>query len=103
VTLDVAVVSLDVRTSGGADLQLAGTAREVRMRSSGGSDLDASRLTTETAHLSSSGGSDISIGQSGTLVASASGGSDISYSGEPRSLTVNKSGGGGVGRRSGGN
>lgn len=101
VRIDVDVAWLDVRSSGGADLWLTGKARAADMRSSGGSDLDASRLTTETARLSSSGGSDITIGPSGTLVASASGGSDIRYVGEPRSLTVNKSGGGDVSRRSG--
>ncbi len=83
-------------------MRLTGSARDTRLRSSGGSDLDASRLTSDTAHLSSSGGSDIWIGESATLVANASGGSDIRYSGEPRSLIVNKSGGGGVARRSAG-
>jgi len=87
-----------VRTSGGSDVRLTGTARETSLHSSGGSDLDAGRLTTETAHISGSGGSDIWIGQSGTIVANASGGSGIRYDGEPRSLTINKSGGGSVGR-----
>jgi hypothetical protein len=100
VTLDLAVDSLEVRTSGGSDVRLNGNARQTTLKSSGGSDLDASRLKSDTAHLYSSGGSDISIGQSGTLVANASGGSDISYSGEPRSMTINKSGGAGVRRSS---
>jgi hypothetical protein len=99
VKLEVAVDSLEVRTSGGSDVSLSGRASTASLRSSGGSDLDASHLAAETAHLASSGGSDLSFGESTTLVAHASGGSDISYHGEPRSLSVSTSGGGGVARR----
>jgi hypothetical protein len=99
VTLDVAVTTLEVQTSGGSDVRLTGSARSTSMQSSGGSDLNASDLTTDSANLASSGGSDIRIEVRESLVAHASGGSDISYSGNPRSVDVNASGGGDVNRR----
>ena len=49
--------------------------------------------------MNSSGGSDLSIAVRDEIVANASGGSDIRYTGEPRSVNVNASGGGGVSRR----
>jgi hypothetical protein len=99
VTLAVAVTSLEVQTSGGSDVRLTGSARSTNLRSSGGSDLDASRLTTETANVASSGGSDVSIEVRDSIVAHASGGSDIRYSGQPRNVDVNASGGADVNRR----
>jgi hypothetical protein len=99
VTLDVSVATLEVRTSGGADVDITGNARSTSVQSSGGSDFDASSLTTDSATLASSGGSDISIEVRDSIVANASGGSDISYSGNPPSVTVNASGGADVSRR----
>lgn len=97
--IDVAVADLNVEASGGSDMSLSGTARSARVQSSGGSDLNAGRLTAETADLESSGGSNLSIAVRDGIVANASGGSDIIYSGEPRSVKVNASGGGSVTRR----
>jgi hypothetical protein len=97
--LDVAVATLEVVTSGGSDLRLSGTARSAHVQSSGGSDLDASRLTVDDADVQSSGGSDLSIMVRERIVGNASGGSDIRYSGEPRVVNVNSSGGGDVSRR----
>jgi Putative auto-transporter adhesin, head GIN domain len=69
------------------------------VQSSGGSDLNASGLTVDEAEVNSSGGSDLSIAVTDSLTANASGGSDIRYTGQPRSVDVNASGGGGVSRR----
>jgi hypothetical protein len=69
------------------------------VQSSGGSDLNASRLTANTAEVESSGGSDLSIAVRDAIVANASGGSDISYSGQPTTVKVNASGGGDVRQR----
>jgi hypothetical protein len=99
VELDVAVDTLTATASGGSDALLTGTARVAQLHSSGGSDLNASRFTVAQASVESSGGSDVSIAVSESLVANASGGSDITYSGEPRTVNVNASGGADVRRR----
>lgn len=97
--IEVAVGSLEVTASGGSDLRLSGSARSAQVQSSGGSDLNASGLTVDEANVNSSGGSDLSIAVRESLVANASGGSDITYTGQPRTVNVNSSGGGGVSRR----
>lgn len=99
VALDVAVETLAATASGGSDTRLSGSARMARLRSSGGSDLDASRFTVGEASIESSGGSDVSIIVNDAIVANASGGSDVTYSGDPRSVNVNASGGAEVRRR----
>jgi hypothetical protein len=98
-TIDVAVTTLELEASGGSDVRLTGNASAARVASSGGSDLNASGFTTTEARLESSGGSDLSIAVRERLVADASGGSDITYSGDPRSVDVNTSGGADVRRR----
>lgn len=97
--IDVAVGSLAATASGGSDTRLSGTARTARLHSSGGSDLNASRFSVAEANVESSGGSDVSITVSDRIVANASGGSDITYSGDPRTVDVNASGGADVRRR----
>jgi hypothetical protein len=99
IEIDVAAGTLDAETSGGSDLTLTGTARSARVRSSGGSDLDASRLTAGEADVHSSGGSDLEIAVRDSIVGEASGGSDVTYSGEPRTVDVDTSGGSDVRRR----
>jgi hypothetical protein len=98
-TIAVAAGSLEAVASGGSDLNVSGTARSVRVQSSGGSDLNASRLVADEADVRSSGGSDLMIAVRDSIVGSASGGSDVIYSGEPRTVDVNASGGSDVRRR----
>lgn len=98
-TIAVAAGSLEATASGGSDLRLSGTARSVRVQSSGGSDLNASGLVADEADVRSSGGSDLMIGVRNSIVGSASGGSDVTYSGEPRTVDVDASGGSDVRRR----
>jgi hypothetical protein len=98
-TIAVSAGSLEATASGGSDLRLSGTARSARIRSSGGSDLDASQLTAEDADVQSSGGSDVMIAVRNSIVGSASGGSDVVYSGDPRTVDVDASGGSDVRRR----
>jgi hypothetical protein len=97
--IEIAVATLELTASGGADLRVSGTAGTARVQSSGGSDLNASGLTVGEADVQSSGGSDLSIAVTDSLTANASGGSDISYTGQPRTVNVNSSGGGGVSHR----
>jgi hypothetical protein len=99
VALDLAVGTLAATASGGSDTRLRGSARTARLHSSGGSDLDASGFTVAEADVQSSGGSDVSLTVSEKIVANASGGSDITYSGDPRTVDVNASGGADVRRR----
>jgi hypothetical protein len=88
-----------MQASGGSDLRVSGTARSARAHSSGGSDLDASRLTVDDIDVHSSGGSDLAVAVRERIAGHASGGSDITYSGDPRSVDVNSSGGSDVRRR----
>jgi hypothetical protein len=97
--IEIAVGILQLTASGGSDIRVSGSARSANVQSSGGSDLNASGLTVDEANVQSSGGSDLSIAVRDSLVANASGGSDISYTGEPRTVNVNASGGGDVSRR----
>lgn len=83
---------IDVRTSGGSDISLAGKANSGSYRSSGGSDIKAYNFVVKRLECSSSGGSDIQTTVTESLDASASGGSDIMYKGDPK---VNKSASGG--------
>jgi hypothetical protein len=99
VTIDVRAGELEATASGGSDLRLTGTARSVHLRSSGGSDLNGSQLTAEAVDVQSSGGSDVMITVRNSIVGSASGGSDVIYSGEPRTVDIDASGGSGVHRR----
>jgi hypothetical protein len=98
-TIAVSAGSLEATASGGSDLRLSGSARSARVRSSGGSDLNASQLTAEEVDVQSSGGSDVMIAVRNSIVGSASGGSDVIYSGEPRTVDVDASGGSDVRRR----
>jgi hypothetical protein len=99
VSIDVRAGELEATASGGSDLRLTGSARSVRLRSSGGSDLNGSQLTAEEVDVQSSGGSDVMIAVRNSIVGSASGGSDVVYSGEPRTVDVDASGGSDVRRR----
>lgn len=98
-TIAVAAGSLEATASGGSDLNVSGTARSVRVQSSGGSDLNASGLVADEADVRSSGGSDLMIAVRDSIVGSASGGSDVIYSGEPRTVDIDASGGSDVRRR----
>ena len=93
VNVDVSVETLATSASGGSDLRMAGTAGRLRVSASGGSDVDAAGLDARAAEVSASGGSDVRIQVSDSLVAQASGGSDIVYAGDPATKTVNSSGG----------
>lgn len=97
--IDVAVDTLEAAVSGGSDVRLGGHARTARLQSSGGSDVDAGRFTAAEAEVEGSGASDIAIAVSDSIVAHASGNSDITYSGNPRIVNVDASGGSDVRRR----
>jgi hypothetical protein len=99
VTIDVAVGALEIEATHRSDLRLSGSARSARVQSSGRSNLNASRLTTDEADIETRDAAYVSIVVHQKLVADASGFSGIRYSGEPRSVSVNTSGGALIRRR----
>lgn len=91
--IDVEVDRLIVHTSGGSDTWLSGSADLLEARTSGGSDLVARGLSVRSADLRSSGGSDMFVAVTDSIVARASGGSDIMYTGNPAQTDLDSSGG----------
>jgi len=73
-----------LETSSGADL---------------GSDIKASNFNVDDCNASASSGSDVLVNVNGKLIADASSGGDIRYSGEPKSVSKNKSASGSVSKQ----
>lgn len=92
--LDISCKDLSLQSSGGSDLKLKGNATNFILQSSGGSDISAYDLSTDYAKISSSGGSDVKVYVNKGLQASASGGADIFYKGNGalRKTSSSKSG-----------
>ncbi len=99
VKIDLTAEALDCQSSGGSDAYLTGSAKYFRGNASGGSDLKAKDLRTQSAKITSSGGSDAHIWVEGDLQANASGGSDIYYYGSPKNVKKNSSGGSDIRKR----
>jgi hypothetical protein len=99
IKLDLTAEAVDCETSGGSDTVLTGSSKYFKGNASGGSDLKAKDFRTQSAKITSSGGSDAHIWVEAELIANASGGSDIYYYGSPKSVKVNKSGGSDISRR----
>ena len=91
--------SLTIDTSGASKISVTGETSELSVEVSGASNIDTDQLKTVNANIEASGASKVYVNVSGDLHAQASGASRIVYSGEPRSLDVDKSGGGSVTRK----
>ena len=89
VDLDVQARSLEFTLSGGSDLELRGSTPSLTLTASGGSDADAASMAAERVELRISGGSDASVRASTAIEIEASGGSDVSVSGNPAERQVN--------------
>lgn len=85
--------SLEVSSSGGSRLELAGSAPALLIDSSGGSILDAGQLEAKSATLDLSGGSRVTANIAGKVTGSLSGGSRASLAGHPDVAAVETSGG----------
>jgi hypothetical protein len=72
---------LSLTISGGSDAELKGSAENLRLTASGGSDVDAFAFPVNYAKATVSGGSDANIYVNKILEAGASGGSDVNYKG----------------------
>lgn len=70
-----------INTSGGADISLKGSGENMMLNASGGSDVNAYDFKVEYAQVNSSGGADVAIYVNKGLTANATGGSDIAYKG----------------------
>jgi len=80
--LNLTCKDLALQISGGSDADLKGKAENMSLQASGGSDIDAYEFITEYAKVTVSGGSDANIYVNKGLEASASGGSDVHFKGD---------------------
>lgn len=87
--LNLSVRDLRIASSGGSDLELKGSGENLSIATSGGSDIDAFGYVVNNARVAASGGSDANVYVNKALEAIASGGSDVNYKGHP---AVKKSG-----------
>ena len=92
--------NLAISASGGSDVNISGSAKEVTIDASGGSDFDGYDLATDNCDIQASGGSDINITVNRELSAEASGASDVSWKGSATIKKAKASGAGSVSHRS---
>lgn len=92
--LSLTVRDLTLTISGGSDADLKGSGENLQLTASGGSDVNAFGYMVNNAKATVSGGSDANIYVNKALEASASGGSDINYKGNAsvRKTSSSKSG-----------
>ena len=93
----VDVNELSLNASGGSDIDIEGESKSIDATASGGSDVNARKLEAESASGNASGGSDVKFGSVETVEGSASGGSGICYEGDPDATNVSTSGGSSAG------
>jgi len=79
--LTLTVKDLNLTISGGSDAELKGSGENLIATASGGSDMDAFGYVVNNARVIASGGSDANIYVNKALEAGASGGSDVNYKG----------------------
>ncbi|TKC04771.1 DUF2807 domain-containing protein [Pedobacter polaris] len=79
--LTLSVKDLTLTISGGSDAELKGSGENLQATASGGSDIDAFGYVVNNARVTVSGGSDANIYVNKALEAGASGGSDVNYKG----------------------
>jgi hypothetical protein len=70
-----------VNASGGSDVKISGSVKNLDVDASGGSDFNGYDLSADVCNVDASGGSDIYISVAKELRAEASGGSDVYYKG----------------------
>jgi hypothetical protein len=92
--LTLTVKDLSISISGGSDAELKGSGENMNASATGGSDIDAFGYIVNYAKVNVSGGSDANIYVNKGLEAGASGGSDVNYKGNAslKKTTSSKSG-----------
>lgn len=81
---ELLVNQLNIDTSSGAKIIVAGTAQNVVSSASSGSDIKAEDLSAVVCRANASSGADITINVSQSLIAEASSGGDIRYKGNAK-------------------
>lgn len=81
IKLSLTCKDLTVTTSGGSDIDLKGNGENMRLTASGGSDFNAFGYAVDYAKATVSGGSDANLFVNKGLEVTASGGSDVKYKG----------------------
>ncbi len=99
VKLELSVKDLTVQTSGGADAIIKGLAATLNVTASGGSDFEGRELRCDYAVVNASGAADVHVYVDLDLEANASGAASIYYYGNPRRVSTNTSGGGEIKKR----
>jgi hypothetical protein len=92
VDLDLVTGRLKTETSGSAEINLKGQAREHILDMSGSTQLSAFDLVVGDYKIESSGSSDCKINVLNTLNVKSSGASNIQYKGNPKTVNNDKSG-----------
>ena len=96
VDLEGAFEELSLAVSGGADIDASGICSTLNIAASGGADLSLGELLAGDVTVTASGGADVEVCALESLTARASGGADVCYSGNPKTLDIEKSGGGSI-------
>jgi Protein of unknown function (DUF2807). len=99
IRLAIDVETLSCESSGGSDIYLNGKASNASFDCSGGSDVKSKGLIVENCSVDSSGGSDVTITATKSIKIDASGASDVYYYGNPKNVSVSKSGSSDIYRR----
>ncbi len=87
---------LEVSATAGSNIFLKGISKTLTMKASSGSNIKAGELKTETCSVKASSGANIWINVQKELSTDVSSGGNLFYSGEPDSLSIEKSSGGNV-------
>lgn len=91
VKLTLTCKNLSLNASGGADINLKGNGDNLSLNASGGADINAFAYMVNYAKVSASGGADVDIYVNKGLDASATGGADVSYKGTAALKRTNSS------------
>jgi len=92
--VSVVVPSLShLEASGGSDVVGRGEADTMSVDAGGGADVDLSELVVGEMEVDTSGGSDVVVNVTGSVVGDASGGSDVTVVGNPQHVDIETSGG----------
>jgi hypothetical protein len=91
---------LDIHISGASDVEINGTADEVKIDASGASDVKAYDFTTTNCSVDASGASSIKITVNKELAAKLSGASSVNYKGSAMIRDIKTSGASSISRKS---
>ncbi|MCW3120435.1 MAG: hypothetical protein JWM28_4517 [Chitinophagaceae bacterium] len=92
--------TLDVQLSGASDVELSGTASQLKAELSGACDFKGYELITDYCNISASGASGVKITVNKELSAKVSGASDINYKGDGLIRDLKSSGASSIKKRS---